>query len=506
MSYQENATLKPQSNQEQIVYQIVDEMEMKSNVPQTAKKQGPIQTNEHGQAIRLDFWKCKWIAPQIRTFHITSITFWICFFVWFCTVNIFESISNDLTDLTLTDHQLAGALSVTSTIIFRLIISSVAKQFGSRISYLIVLIFTAISLIALALIQSVIGYIMVHIFIGLSGASFVVTQYHTTRMFTGKIVGLSQAISAGIGNFGGGCCLFIMPLIVNNTSISWRIWMGVLAVILFIFCFIYWFGTYDNPKPSAASISLISIDSVKHIGTVKNTVPDKTVGLFKDAACDYRSWILFLSYAACFGVEITFYLVGAYYFQTEYELNELSSGLIIICWSSINIFARPLGGQLADKYDPRKRVNLLVLVLFLESVFILLFGALGRLHLAAAVIVSFLFSICVQMAEGITFALVPWIQPKSIGSVIGIVGSGGNFGSTFFMFAVFLPVNMSTIDPQWSYVILGIIVMIISLITHLVKFDDRDIRDFNTTVKACFDLENIQTTYKLPQSNVKANS
>jgi NNP family nitrate/nitrite transporter-like MFS transporter len=47
-----------------------------------------------------------------------------------------------------------------------------------------------------------------------------------------------------------------------------------------------------------------------------------------------------------------------------------------------------------------------------------------------------LFSLTVQMAEGATFAVVPFINKKAIGSISGIVGAGGNVGA--FLAALFL--------------------------------------------------------------------
>lgn len=39
------------------------------------------------------------------------------------------------------------------------------------------------------------------------------------------------------------------------------------------------------------------------------------------------------------------------------------------------------------------------------------------------------FSLTVQMAEGATFSVVPFINKKAIGSISGIVGAGGNVGA-----------------------------------------------------------------------------
>ena len=44
------------------------------------------------------------------------------------------------------------------------------------------------------------------------------------------------------------------------------------------------------------------------------------------------------------------------------------------------------------------------------------------------------FSLFVQMSEGATFSVVPFINRKALGSVAGIVGAGGNAGAVAFGF------------------------------------------------------------------------
>eukprot|EP01083_Nonionella_stella_P088402 246384_1 len=456
----------------------------------------PIPTNEHGQACKLQLCACK--AKQITTFHITWITFWLCFFIWFCTTNMYDEISTDI-NLTLTQHQLAGTLSVTSTIVFRVLISDFCFKYGSRFSYIIILISTILSLIGMALIQDAIGYIIFHVFLGIAGASFVVTQYHTTRMFSSQIVGFAQAMTAGFGNFGGGCANFIMPLLMQYTNLSWRWYMVMFAAIAFLFCFLYYFATsdapilpsdYASPPTPQCPIDLIHLE--EEIDKIKP--PDKQIGMsFRDAFSDYRTWILFTAYAACFGVEITFYLVAAHYFQIEYNLTEIESGLIVMIWSAMNIFARPLGGFVSDKYDMERRVKMLFAILLVESIFLILFGIIGHLSVYAAVVVSLLFSICIQTAQGVVFNITPLIQPKSVGHVIGIVASGGNLGATFFIFAIFLPWRSTDLDEQYTWVIVGGIVMVISFITLRIKFTEREMHDFDQQIQACYDLDRLET-------------
>ncbi len=44
-----------------------------------------------------------------------------------------------------------------------------------------------------------------------------------------------------------------------------------------------------------------------------------------------------------------------------------------------------------------------------------------------------MFSLCVHAAEGATFAIVPFIQPKAIGPVAGIVGASANMCAMCFV-------------------------------------------------------------------------
>jgi methyl-accepting chemotaxis protein len=57
------------------------------------------------------------------------------------------------------------------------------------------------------------SFLLFRLAIGLVGASFVITQYHTSVMFSPSIVGTANAVTAGWGNLGGGVTQIVMPLI-----------------------------------------------------------------------------------------------------------------------------------------------------------------------------------------------------------------------------------------------------------------------------------------------------
>merc|ERR1719152_761496 len=78
--------------------------------------------------------------------------------------------------------------------------------------------------------------------------------------------------------------------------------------------------------------------------------------------------------------------------------------------------------------------------------------------LGVTMIVMILFSICVQMAEGLHFGIVPYISRPALGVVSGMVGAGGNFGalisSKYIIGADFLDLG---------FIHLGIVIIVGSL-------------------------------------------
>jgi len=75
----------------------------------------------------------------------------------------------------------------------------------------------------------------------------------------------------------------------------------------------------------------------------------------------------------------------------------------------------------------------------------------------------------VQMSEGATFSVVPFVNQKAMGSVAGIVGSGGNVGA---ILAGFLLREESIAWPDALF-ILGLIVSILAFVVGGVRFSNQ---------------------------------
>ena len=78
------------------------------------------------------------------------------------------------------------------------------------------------------------------------------------------------------------------------------------------------------------------------------------------------------------------------------------------------------------------------------------------------------FSLFVQMSEGATFSVVPFVNKKAVGAVSGIVGAGGNAGAVMAGFLL----KMENVSYSDALLYLGIAVTIISLITFAVRFTE----------------------------------
>jgi NNP family nitrate/nitrite transporter-like MFS transporter len=134
----------------------------------------------------------------------------------------------------------------------------------------------------------------------------------------------------------------------------------------------------------------------------------------------------------------------------------------------MNIFARTLGGVYSDKFAKtsglKGRVWFLGVVLFLEGVALVLFSRMPAVGIA--VIAMIIFSLFVQMSEGATYGIVPFINKKAVGPVAGIVGAGGNAGAVGagFLFRI------ESLPTQDALLILGILVAISSGLAWLVRF------------------------------------
>lgn len=408
-------------------------------------------------------------TPQMRAFHLSWFAFHICFFGWFGIAPLMAIVREDLS---LTQTQIGNTIiaSVAITVIVRLLIGLLCDRLGPRKTYTGLLVLGSIPVMSIGFADSFESFFLARLAIGAIGASFVITQYHTTMMFAPNVVGTANATSAGWGNLGGGTTQILMPLIFSgmlmlgvNEALGWRLAMVVPGVVLFITGIGYWFLTQDAPDGNFSDLRARGElpEATKEYGALQS---------FLTAAKDIRVWALFVVYGLCFGVELTINNIAAIYFFDQFNLSLATAGLIAGLFGLMNIFARTLGGVFSDLFAKqgglKGRVRWLFIALICEGIALIAFSQMHILSLAIGIML--VFSLFVQMAEGATFGVVPFINKKALGAVAGIVGAGGNVGAVSAAF-LFRSENLSY---QQGLFYLGLTVLVLASCVLAVRFSD----------------------------------
>lgn len=424
----------------------------------------PVMDPQNGKAVTLPLFSFK--TPHMRAFHITWLTFFLCFFGWFGIAPLMPVVREELH---LTKGQIGTIViaSVAITIVARLLVGWLCDRIGPRITYVLVLVAGAIPVILIGLSRTYESFLLFRLFIGILGASFVITQYHTSVMFAPNIVGTANATAAGWGNLGGGVTQMLMPVLfgvfvglgyVNATA--WRLAMILPGVALLVMAVIYYFCTQDTPKGNLKDLRRQNPDY-----RLKEKAAE---GSLRTVCSDYRVWVLFLAYGACFGIEITLDNIAALYFVDNFQLGLKEAGIIAGTFGCMNIFARALGGIVGDKaglrFGLKGRIAVLGICLLLEGLGMMVFSAMTVLPVAIGTLLFF--ALFVKMSNGATYSVVPFINNKLLGTVSGIVGAGGNVGAVLAGF-VFKSENISY---RQGLFILGIAVSVVAVIALLLAF------------------------------------
>ena len=270
------------------------------------------------KADRITLWNFN--TPQMRAFHMSWIAFFLCFFAWFGIAPLMPVVRDEFG---LTKDQIGWCIigSVALTTIARLLVGWLCDRVGPRLTYSGLLMLGAVPVMCIGLAHDFITFLIFRVLIGVIGASFVITQYHTSQMFSERCVGTANATTAGWGNLGGGVTHLVMPLVFAlfvttmglSPATSWRASMFVAGVGCFLTGIAYYFLTQDTPRRKLPR-------------AVRNgwSATAKRSGTLALACRDHRVWMLFIAYGLCFGVELTIDNIAAMYFVDYFpELTQM---------------------------------------------------------------------------------------------------------------------------------------------------------------------------------------
>ncbi|XP_045169217.2 uncharacterized protein LOC123531962 [Mercenaria mercenaria] len=479
-----------------------------------------IEVDDLGKAK--SFQICSLQRPHMRAFHTSWFCFFIAFTAWFGIQPLIPTIRKEL-GLSKKEVARSGIASISATIIVRIAVGPLCDKFGPKRVMSGLLIGGAIPLAFSGLIRDGLGLIIVRLCIGVLGGAFIPCQFWTSAMFNVKIVGTANALVGGWGNLGGGFTFIIMTALFElvqlcgaDEFLAWKIALVIPAVVVIGFGILILWTSDDCPQGNWLLKKLPEKDSFnkQRAKNVDSSCEDDESDT-EDGCEEHWVWnhiwliitiaVLVIQYGLCFGVEIAVNTVMNLYFLYKFEkdgcteglqdvvqtnittnmistttiapsddpnpcsiLSQDTASLIASLFGLMNLCARALGGIFSDFFRKHLQIpgRLLahVICMTAEGVFLIIFSQMETIPIAIITMVAF--SLFVQMSEGSTFAIVPYIYPRRVGIVAGFVGAGGNAGALIWN-TIWL--NLVDTDPSRWFLLLGIFVLCGNVLTLLIQ-------------------------------------
>jgi len=361
----------------------------------------------------------------------------------------------------------ANIAAVSFDVATRFLLGSVIEKFGPRLTDCLLLSFGALVVGCSAGVVNTTGLIIGRFFVSCLGSTFVVNQFWNSIMFNRSVVGTANATAGGWGNLGGGLTQILMPTVYKfwhnaiglDISKSWRLSMFFpVALYVTLIPWIFFF-TQDTPTGKF---------DVQVLGKTKRAGPMDYVR----CCMDYRVFLMIFQYSACFGCELVMNNTLATHFHDEFGMDLVASGALALVFGGMNLFARSLGGILSDwcnkRYHMCGRLWAHFISLFGQAVFLFLFGCItkdtGDWPVAVAVLA--VMSIFVNMAEGTSYGIVPYMIPTELAVVSAVVGAGGTLGAVIATWAFY-----KNFDTLVSYKLHAVYVMFWALTCFLMRWD-----------------------------------
>lgn len=322
------------------------------------------------------------------------------FMVWVLISSLLPFIREDIAIPT-EKLAMVTAVPVVLGSILRIPLGYYANVFGARIIFLVSFILLLFPVFYISAASTFTHLIIGGTFLGIGGAVFSVGVTSLPKYYPKEKHGLVNGIY-GMGNMGTAISTFAAPVIA--TQVGWTMTVKLYLVLLLVF----------------AALNFIFGD--KHEVKVKTPIVEQIKSVYKNE----KLWFFSLFYFITFGSFVAFTIFLPNFLVTYFELEKVDAGMRTAGFIAVATFMRPVGGWLADKFQP----------LFL------LMGVFSGLTFAAVILAfspsivlytvgSMIIALCAGIGNGVIFKLVPFYFNKQAGIANGIVSMMGGLGGFF---------------------------------------------------------------------------
>jgi NNP family nitrate/nitrite transporter-like MFS transporter len=163
--------------------------------------------------------------------------------------------------------------------------------------------------------------------------------------------------------------------------------------------------------------------------------------------------LLEFTYVTNFGSELAAISMLPAFFEKTFGLEHVAAGMIAAVYPLMNLFSRPSGGLISDKFGSRKWTMTLISA-GIGVGYLMAYEIKSSWPIPVAIAVTIFAAYFAQAGCGATYGIVPLIKKESTGQIAGNVGAYGNFGGV-----VYLTVYSLT-NAQTLFMVMGIAALI----------------------------------------------
>ncbi len=347
----------------------------------------------------------------------STFAFTVCFMMWMMFGVIGIPIRKAL-GLNATEFGLLTAMPVLTGSLIRVPLGIWTDRFGGRIVMAILMAGTVPAIWLMAYATVYWHFLVIGLFVGLTGGSFSVGTPYVARWFPRNNQGFAMGVY-GAGNSGAAVNKFVAPALV--VAFGWSMVPQVYAAIMLGAVVLFWIFSYSDPAHLVPSGTKFS-DQLKLLKEPK---------VLK--YCQY--------YSIVFGGYVALSLWMVQYYVGEFGLDIRAAALLAACFSLPGGVLRAVGGWLSDKYGAHSVTwwvmwvswICLFLLSYPQTDFTIVTASGPRsFHIGLNVYLftglMFLLGIAFAFGKASVFKYISDDYPMNIGTVSGIVGLAGGMG------------------------------------------------------------------------------
>ncbi len=322
------------------------------------------------------------------------------FMVWVLISSLLPYIREDIA-IAPENIAIVTAIPVVLGSILRIPLGYYANVIGARNIFLISFIALLFPVYYLSTATSFTSLIISGVFLGVSGATFSIGVTSLPKYYPKEKHGLINGIY-GMGNIGTAISTFAAPVIA--LKFGWQLTVQFYIGLLLVFIAINFFlGDRQESR-------------------VKQPIMQQIKGVYKNE----KLWFFSLFYFITFGSFVAFTVFLPSFLVDYYALDKVDAGLRTAGFIIIATAVRPIGGWLADKFQPLFILMGVFTGLTFAAIILAFSPAIG-LYTVGVLLIAF----TAGVGNGVIFKLVPFYFNKQAGIANGIVSMMGGLGGFF---------------------------------------------------------------------------